>query len=92
MNNSSRHGSCAFPPLQYAKTLQEQQDQTGSCVKRYQVDIKNLTSEVPKKEGDATKAKRLADDKAKQVEKLRVEAKAEEQRAADLEKQAQEAR
>lgn len=56
------------------------------------MDVKNLTAEVPKKEGDATKAKGLATDKAKQVEKLRVEAKAEEQRALDLEKQAQEAR
>lgn len=72
--------------------LQEQQDQAGSCVKRYQVDVKNLTADVPKKEGDATKAKGLADDKAKQVEKLRVEAKAEENRAADLVKQAQQAR
>ena len=61
-------------------------------MKRYQVDVKNLTAELPKKEGDATKAKGLANDKAKQAETKRAEAEAEEQRAADLEKQAQAAR
>lgn len=72
--------------------LQDQKDQAGSYIKKFQTTVKTLTTELPKKGQEAAKARGLAEDKAAQVDKLTTGMKAEETRAADLEKQAQEAR
>ena len=71
------------------------QGERGKAVKgveSHQAHIKQLHSGEPGKDGEAKKARGAAEEKLQVLTKLKTEVQAEENRAADLEKQALEAR
>ena len=72
--------------------MQSEQDKVAKNAQTYQVNIKKLNTNRPDKEDAAKKARAAAEEKANNLKTLKAEVQAEEQRAADLERQAQEAR
>ena len=72
--------------------MQNEKDKAAKNAQSYDVNIQKLNTDRPDKEAAAKKARAAANDKGDRLKSLKAEVQAEEQRAADLERQAQEAK
>ena len=72
--------------------VQTEQDKASKNAKSYDINIQKLNTDRPDKEEAAKKARATANEKEDRLKGLKAEVQAEEKRAADLERQAQEAR
>ena len=80
--------------LQYScrPAVQNEQEKASKNAQSYNVNIQKLNTDRPGKEEAAKKARAAAKEKEDRLKGLKTEVQAEEKRAADLERQAQEAR